>query len=133
MSPEVQAHLFEPFFTTKAWARGPGWAWPAVFGIVEASEGFLSVSTTPGAGTEIHVVSPGDYRRREGQPRTGPRPSIRLLAATRPCCWSRTRRRGAPPGANAILTEHGYRVLTASSGQGALDFCWHPAWVPSTC
>ncbi len=119
MSPEVEAHLFEPFFTTKGVGKGTGLGLAAVFGIVEGSEGFLSVSTTPGAGTEVHVFLPAIAasarvgREPAAPERSAPGGHETLLLVEDE---DGVRRLG-----ERILTEHGYHVLTASSGEKALD------------
>jgi len=116
---EAQAHLFEPFFTTKGVGKGTGLGLAAVFGIVETSDGFLSVSTTPGAGTEVHVFLPAIAASAKVSPesaapeRSPPGGHETLLLVEDE---DGVRRLG-----ERILTGHGYRVLTASSGQGALD------------
>ena len=119
MTPEIQAHLFEPFFTTKGVGKGTGLGLAAVFGIVETSDGFLAVSTTPGAGTEVHVFLPAIAASAKVSPepaapeRSAPGGHETLLLVEDE---DGVRRLG-----ERILTEHGYRVLTASSGEGALD------------
>ena len=119
MSAEVQAHLFEPFFTTKGLARGTGLGLATVFGIVEGSGGFLSVSTAPGAGTEVEVFLPAaaegaaahaDTARPEAP---APRGQETVLLVEDEDGVRRVGER--------ILAEHGYHVLTASNGEAALD------------
>jgi CheY-like chemotaxis protein len=119
MSAEVQAHLFEPFFTTKGLGRGTGLGLATVFGIVEGSGGFLSVSTAPGAGTEVEVFLPAtadgapahaDTARPEAP---APRGQETVLLVEDEDGVRRVGER--------ILTEHGYHVLTASSGEAALE------------
>jgi PAS domain S-box-containing protein len=119
MSPEVEAHLFEPFFTTKGVGKGTGLGLATVFGIVEGSEGFLSVSTAPGAGTEIDVFLPAIAASATASPESvapersaaGGHETLLLVEDE-----DGVRRLG-----ERILTDHGYQVLTASSGEAALD------------
>jgi CheY-like chemotaxis protein len=70
MSPEIQAHLFEPFFTTKGVGKGTGLGLATVFGIVEASDGFVSVTSAPDSGTRVEVFLPamGDTLPAESGP-----------------------------------------------------------------
>ncbi len=54
---EALEHIFDPFFTTRKDGTGLGLA--TVHRIVEASEGKLAVSSTPGVGTRFEVELPG--------------------------------------------------------------------------
>ena len=119
MSPEIQAHLFEPFFTTKGVGKGTGLGLATVFGIVESSEGFISVTTAPGDGTTVQVFLPVAAAAAAASPepaaRERPTPGGHetvLLVEDEDV----VRRVG-----ERILAEHGYHVLSASSGEAALD------------
>lgn len=58
IAPADLARVFEPFFSTKAQGTGLGLAW--VHRIVEAHEGRIDVSSTPGAGTVFTLMLPGE-------------------------------------------------------------------------
>lgn len=59
MSPEVLKHLFEPFFTTKG-ADGTGLGMMFARGIVEKHGGFLTCTSTEGAGSCFVIHWPVD-------------------------------------------------------------------------
>src|SRR4029450_3977366 len=50
------AHVFDPYFTTKR--GGTGLGLPIAKNIVEGLSGTMSVSSTPGRGTEMQIVLP---------------------------------------------------------------------------
>jgi two-component system cell cycle sensor histidine kinase/response regulator CckA len=56
MSPEVRRRLFEPFFTTKPSGQGLG-LW-TVREIARQWGGSVAVESTPGEGTDLHVILP---------------------------------------------------------------------------
>lgn len=115
IEPDVLPRIFEPFFTTKKGAghRGLGLAW--VYGIVTNHGGGVAVSSQPGQGTSVRVYLPAG--RKVVQEAAVAQGDLRgdqtvLVVDDEDLLLT---------VAHTILTDHGYRVLTANSGLQALD------------
>jgi PAS domain S-box-containing protein len=118
MTPHVKAHLFEPFFTTKGPGKGTGLGLATVYGIVQESGGFITVSSEANAGTTFYVSLPaleGDDVLRAPdaivRDRLGGCETILLVEDDA----------GVRQIAKLALTKYGYRVLEASNGANALE------------
>jgi CheY-like chemotaxis protein len=111
---EVLARIFEPFFTTKkAPHRGLGLAW--VYGIVTNHGGGVAVSSQRGAGTSVRVYLPAE--RNVIKDNTEFIDDLRgsqaiLIVDDEDLLLTM---------GETILSEYGYTVSTANSGQKALE------------
>jgi signal transduction histidine kinase len=110
---DVLPRIFEPFFTTKTGGhRGLGLA--LVYGIVTNHGGGVAVSSQPGAGTSVRVYLPAEkqfvFKGTETDENLHGTQTI-LVVDDEDILLTM---------AETILTEYGYRVLTANSGQKAL-------------
>jgi CheY-like chemotaxis protein len=114
IEPEVLPRIFEPFFTTKQGNhRGLGLAW--VYGIVTNHGGGVAISSQPGAGTSVRVYLPAEKRivkdhEAASSDLTGNQTILMVDDEDLLLTMGQT-----------ILSAYGYRVLTANSGQKALD------------
>lgn len=118
MDRETLQQIFEPFFTTKEKHKGTGLGLAMVYGIIRQHEGMVQVYSEVGHGSCFKIFLPAsDHSASDEHAHTEQTPveggtetillaedeeMIRILAET-------------------VLTNAGYRVLTAADGQEAID------------
>ncbi len=115
--PHNQEHLFEPFFTTKAQGKGTGLGLAMVFGFVERSKGYITVSSKPEFGTTFCLffpIAPASKKLTES-------------IAEKPACQADQKTILVVDDESALqqlaaeyLTNLDYRVLTAQNSKQAL-------------
>ena len=111
---DVLPKIFEPFFTTKGGKhRGLGLAW--VYGIVTNHGGGVAVSSEPGNGTSVRVYLPAEKRVVQDN-----RVSTADLNGTQTILMVDDEDLMLTMG-QTVLSTFGYQVLTANTGQKALD------------
>jgi two-component system, cell cycle sensor histidine kinase and response regulator CckA len=112
---EVLPRIFEPFFTTKRASkhRGLGLAW--VYGIVTNHGGGVAVSSQPGGGTSVRVYLPADKKFVKEEVA-----NVADLSGTGTILMVDDEDLLLTMG-ETVLSAYGYKVLTANSGQKALD------------
>jgi signal transduction histidine kinase len=114
IGPEVIPRIFEPFFTTKgAPHRGLGLAW--VYGIITNHGGAVSVSSQPGKGACARMYLPATRKIVRAVPAA---PGD--LRGTQTILFVDDEDLLLTMG-QMILSSYGYTVLTAGSGQKALE------------
>lgn len=126
MPAEIVRRAVEPFFTTKGPGTGLGLA--MAHGFVEQSSGRLTIRSEVGVGTTVTMVFPIESRRFDVE-ENGHAPSGTINAEDAPA----DRRRAAKTIlvvddtqdvrelASSFLSSSGYRILSASSGEAAID------------
>jgi CheY-like chemotaxis protein len=114
ITPEVMPRIFEPFFTTKGSRhRGLGLAW--VYGIVTNHGGGVAVSSQPEGGTSVRLYLPATRRIAREAPVS---PSD--LSGSQTVLFVDDEDLLLTMG-QMVLSSFGYTVLTANSGQKALE------------
>jgi len=58
MDRTIQQRIFEPFFTTKDQGKGTGLGLSVVYGVVNSHNGFITVQSEPGKGSEFTFCIP---------------------------------------------------------------------------
>ncbi|HAV63732.1 MAG TPA: hypothetical protein DCY13_15365 [Verrucomicrobiales bacterium] len=116
MTAEVRERIFEPFFTTKEVGKGTGLGLATVFGIVRQHQGWIEVDSEPGRGTTFRVMLPPSGQGFESLPVAGEGQLTRghetiLIAEDEDILREMVA---------MVLSEQGYRVITAPSGKEAL-------------
>ena len=115
IAPDVLPRIFEPFFTTKRQPhRGLGLAW--VYGIITNHGGGVAVSSQPGVGTSVRIYLPAERRVVQEQVSLNPEE----LKGNQTILMVDDEDLLLTMG-ETILSSFGYRVLTANSGQRALE------------
>jgi len=115
MTPEVRQHIFEPFFTTKD--DGTGLGLSTIHGIVKQHKGYIFIYSEPGKGTAFNIYFPAVQA---DAPEKDLEADDLLAAGTETILVVED----DPSVSNLIkdsLAPLGYSVLTAYSGQQALD------------
>jgi PAS domain S-box-containing protein len=116
--PDVLPRIFEPFFTTKDQGKGTGMGLAMVYGIVQNHGGFIEVDSAPGCGTTFRLYFP-DARERQLKPMD--RPGEDVVKHGSGTILVVDDEEAVRSVATAFLQEMGYRVLTASDGEEAVE------------
>ena len=82
MSKETAEQAFEPFYTTREIGGGSGLGLPMVKGFAEQSNGAVTLTSAPGAGTTIEIILPiTDQPVEPGVSRTGAKQVVHAVDA----------------------------------------------------
>ncbi len=115
MAPEVLIKVFEPFFTTRFQGRGLGLA--ADYGIVKNHKGDIVVQSVEGKGTTCTIYIPTV----ESEIKEQPKPQAVTAAKVTETILVVDDEEELLELISLILKYPGYKVLTANSGQTAID------------
>ncbi|HEX8225268.1 MAG TPA: PAS domain S-box protein [Allosphingosinicella sp.] len=117
MTAEVRDRAFEPFFTTKAVGEGTGLGLSQIHGFAAQAGGRAEIRSTAGEGTAIRIFLPSTDRPLSRSVPTAradkPPRDLRVLLVED--------NEHVREFAHHLLDELGYRVLSAGSGEEALE------------
>lgn len=117
MDPAILTHIFEPFFTTKERGKGTGLGLATVYGIVKQSNGYIWVDSAPGEGASFQIYLPLHVGQVAEETKSNPgeklhgSEKILLVEDSEPL----------KKLAQKFLEAAGFRVLSAASGEEALE------------
>jgi signal transduction histidine kinase/CheY-like chemotaxis protein len=119
MSKEIVDRAFEPFFTTKEPGKGSGLGLSRVYGFVRQSGGFVTIASTVGIGTRLSIYLPPSPKSLSEQVAVN---QLLVASATRTGTILLVEDdSGVLALVIEMLSDLGYRVITASDAHGALE------------
>jgi PAS domain S-box-containing protein len=118
MDKETLDHIFEPFFTTKGIGKGTGLGLASVYGIIKGHGGYIHCESSSGQGTTFKIYLPAighedaaAFPHSLETPPEGGAETILVVDDVPDIRWL----------ASQTLQRFGYKVLTAASGEEALQ------------
>jgi CheY-like chemotaxis protein len=119
MDRQTKERIFEPFFTTKGLGQGTGLGLSTVYGIINAHGGGILCHSHPGLGSTFQLYLP--VPQASSPPALEPAPVADGPPGGRETILLVDDEEAILSLAAEFLGHLGYRVLTASSGEQALD------------
>lgn len=120
IEPGIRERIFDPFFTTKSADKGTGLGLSTVRGIVKNHQGFMSVDSEVGHGSDFRIFLPAQehivHSVEPGKARNLPTGTGELILIVDDEEEIRIL-------AKKTLEAFGYRVLTANNGTEAVAVC----------
>ncbi|MBF0219115.1 MAG: response regulator [Gammaproteobacteria bacterium] len=119
ISLEHQEHIFEPFFTTKVLGKGTGLGLAMVFGFIKRSGGHINCYSESGIGTTFRLYLPRTQRQTVTDAATSA--TITAPSSNGETILAVDDEPYLLAIAKEWLEQQGYRVVTATNGQQALQ------------
>ncbi len=111
---DILPKIFDPFFTTKSEKEGTGLGLSMVYNTIESHNGFISVNSEEGKGTVFNICLPvceESYKYGEYTDSNNKYKNSILVVDEEMMCFI----------AKSLLENYGYNVMTACSGDKAID------------
>ena len=120
MDYDTKAKIFEPFFTTKEQGKGTGLGLAMVYGIIRNHDGYIQVESSPGKGTifRIYLVALNVDTIKAETPSALPHSTPVKKGATILVVDDES---AILDLSKDILEEYKYKVITADTGEKALN------------
>jgi len=116
MDNEIKERIFDPFFTTKEMGRGTGLGLASAYGIINGHDGYIDVESRKGEGTTFSIYLPASEKKIAKSVDI----AEKLLRGTETVLLIDDEETILDVG-QALLKAMGYKVLTAKSGQEAIE------------
>jgi signal transduction histidine kinase/ActR/RegA family two-component response regulator len=116
MDDSTRQQVFDPFFTTKDKGRGTGLGLASAYGIIKNHGGFITVASTVNQGTTFNIYLPES----DTQPTESISRDAGIATGSETILLVDDEQMIIEVG-EAVLSELGYRVLTALGGEEAID------------
>ncbi len=118
MEEETIPKIFDPFFTTKEVGKGTGLGLASVYGIVKGHGGHILCTSETGLGTTFKIYLPAAEEQADTDPEGT---SAGTLPGGTETILVVDDEKSIRSIASQILRKFGYRVLTAATGEKALE------------
>ncbi|MCK4836520.1 MAG: response regulator [Candidatus Aminicenantes bacterium] len=116
MDKATQQRVFDPFFTTKEMGRGLGMGLASTYGIIKNHSGYINVYSEKGEGSTFNMYLPASDKK---IPKTRDLPREIMTGAETILLVDDEV--FILDVASSMLEKMGYRILSASNGESALD------------
>ncbi|HEV8149882.1 MAG TPA: PAS domain S-box protein [Gemmatimonadales bacterium] len=120
MDKETLGKIFDPFFTTKPVGEGTGLGLATVYGIVQQSNGAITVESEPGTGTQFRVFLPRIAEPAGVLREPSPPPPAAVTEIRRAVILLVEDDDGVRNLIARVLAQYGYGILEARDGVEAL-------------
>jgi signal transduction histidine kinase len=117
----IRKRIFEPFFTTKDIGQGTGLGLSVVFGIVKNHTGFVEVASELGSGTTFRLYFPVASRETADNEAATKRDESLAPFAEKATLLLVEDEENMRRLLEKTFSRRGYRILTADTGQSALE------------